>query len=319
MPKWSDYIRNLGTAGPATLQGIYNLGFALRSEFPALVAKFLRVDQTQNFTAPERLQGRDNLGLGTISTQAANSVAITGGSITGITDLAIADGGTGASTASAARSNLGLGNVDNTSDAAKPISTLTQQALDLKAPLSSPLFTGDPKAPTPTPGDNDTSIATTAFVANALLSVARPLLALADQRTAGTNYGALNSGVNTRVINTVLLNEIVGASLSANQVTLPAGTYEIDALTTIYAVTGSISVLFNVTDAILAVSGLSVRVDASQAVNLPSPVRGRFTISSPKVFELRTNCGGTSGNGGGVAASLGIPEKYSDIMIRKVS
>jgi len=41
---------------------------------------------------------RTNLGLGTIATQDANNVAITGGSITGITDLAVADGGTGAST-----------------------------------------------------------------------------------------------------------------------------------------------------------------------------------------------------------------------------
>ena len=51
---------------------------------------------------------RTNLGLGTISTQASNSVTITGGSISGITDLAIADGGTGASDASTARTNLGL-------------------------------------------------------------------------------------------------------------------------------------------------------------------------------------------------------------------
>lgn len=42
---------------------------------------------------------RTTLGLGTIATQNANAVSITGGSITGITDLALADGGTGASLA----------------------------------------------------------------------------------------------------------------------------------------------------------------------------------------------------------------------------
>jgi hypothetical protein len=51
---------------------------------------------------------RTNLGLGSIATQSSSSVTITGGSIAGITDLAIADGGTGASTAAGARTNLGL-------------------------------------------------------------------------------------------------------------------------------------------------------------------------------------------------------------------
>jgi uncharacterized protein (TIGR02145 family) len=37
---------------------------------------------------------------------------------------------------------VGLGNVDNTSDAGKPISTVTQTALDLKAPINNPTFTG---------------------------------------------------------------------------------------------------------------------------------------------------------------------------------
>jgi hypothetical protein len=49
---------------------------------------------------------RTTLGLGSIATQASSSVTITGGSITGITDLAVADGGTGASTAQAAAANL---------------------------------------------------------------------------------------------------------------------------------------------------------------------------------------------------------------------
>jgi hypothetical protein len=52
---------------------------------------------------------RTTLGLGSIATQEASNVSITGGSVTGITDLAIADGGTGASTAANARTNLGLG------------------------------------------------------------------------------------------------------------------------------------------------------------------------------------------------------------------
>lgn len=51
---------------------------------------------------------RTTLGLGSIATQAANSVSISGGSITGITDVAVADGGTGASDAGTARTNLGL-------------------------------------------------------------------------------------------------------------------------------------------------------------------------------------------------------------------
>lgn len=39
-----------------------------------------------------------------------------------------------------------------------------QAAEALLAPKASPVFTGNPTAPTPSPGDNDTSIATTAFV-----------------------------------------------------------------------------------------------------------------------------------------------------------
>ena len=40
------------------------------------------------------------------------------------------------------KSMVGLGNVDNTSDANKPVSTATQTALDLKANLAGPTFTG---------------------------------------------------------------------------------------------------------------------------------------------------------------------------------
>ena len=44
--------------------------------------------------------------VGSLGNQEANAVAITGGTVTGITDLAVADGGTGASTAAGALNNL---------------------------------------------------------------------------------------------------------------------------------------------------------------------------------------------------------------------
>jgi len=59
-----------------------------------------------NFVTESGSTARTSLGLGTIATQNASSVTITGGSVTGITDLAVADGGTGASTAANARVNL---------------------------------------------------------------------------------------------------------------------------------------------------------------------------------------------------------------------
>lgn len=42
------------------------------------------------------------------------------------------------------KADVGLGSVDNTSDASKPVSTATTTQLNLKAPLASPAFTGTP-------------------------------------------------------------------------------------------------------------------------------------------------------------------------------
>lgn len=69
---------------------------------------------------------------------------------------------------SVTKAQVGLGNADNTSDLNKPVSTATQAALDLKAPLASPALTGTPTAPTPGAGDSSTKLSTTAFVAGEL-------------------------------------------------------------------------------------------------------------------------------------------------------
>jgi hypothetical protein len=69
-------------------------------------SKYLAFDVNGNPVATSGTS--ESPSLGTLSSQDADNVAISGGSISGITDLAVADGGTGASTASGARTNLGL-------------------------------------------------------------------------------------------------------------------------------------------------------------------------------------------------------------------
>ena len=84
------------------------------------------------------------------------------------------------------KSMVGLGNVDNTSDASKPVSTAQQTALDLKANLASPTFTGTVTVPTPT---NNTDAATKAYT-DGVVTAANIITAAGGD---GTNGQALTT------------------------------------------------------------------------------------------------------------------------------
>ena len=120
---------------------------------------------------------------------AANSATVAWGGISGTltdqTDLVTAlnlkanlAGPTFTGTVSGITASMvGLGSVNNTSDAGKPVSTAQQTALDLKANLASPTFTGTPSLPTGTTAttqaaaDNSTKLATTAYTDAAVAAV----------------------------------------------------------------------------------------------------------------------------------------------------
>lgn len=94
------------------------------------------------------------------------------------------------------KGDVGLGNVDNTSDANKPVSTATQTALNLKANIASPTFTGSPKAPTAASSTNTTQIATTAFVQTLIANMAQGISAKNTVRAA-TTQSIVMSGLQT--------------------------------------------------------------------------------------------------------------------------
>jgi hypothetical protein len=71
----------------------------------------------------------------------------------------------------ATQASIGLGNVNNTSDANKPLSNANVSALALKANLASPVLSGTPTAPTAVISDNSTTLATTAFVVSKIQAV----------------------------------------------------------------------------------------------------------------------------------------------------
>jgi len=66
------------------------------------------------------------------------------------------------------KADVGLGNVDNTADLAKPISALQAEVFALKAPLDSPALTGLPTGPTAPLGTITTQLATAEFVQAAI-------------------------------------------------------------------------------------------------------------------------------------------------------
>lgn len=144
------------------------------------------------------------------------------------------------------------------------------------------------------------------------------LLHVRDEKAQNTVGGGFTSGAwQTRTLNTVKTNEITGASLSSNEVTLPAGTYEIDALAPAYAVARHQARLYNVTGAAVLLDGTSMYADPGD-VNTVSFVRGRFTLASTSAVRLEHRCGTTNGtNGLGIAANFAT-EVYADVMIREV-
>lgn len=111
------------------------------------------------------------------------------------------------------KADVGLGSVDNTSDATKPVSTAQQAALDLKAPLASPAFTGTPTGITKTHVglgnvDNTSDV-------NKPVSTAQQTAL--DKLAKGQVAQTVTSGTTSGITGTAVVADLVVANLVAGR------------------------------------------------------------------------------------------------------
>lgn len=109
------------------------------------------------------------------------------------------------------------------------------------------------------------------------------ILHVRDLKSDGTSGGTSVAGsFLTRDLNTVVTNEITGASLSSNAITLPAGTYDIYATVPAFDCNSAQAVLYNTSDTSNEIIGTVVYSHPTSPSTIQSEIKGRFTLASEK-------------------------------------
>lgn len=146
-----------------------------------------------------------------------------------------------------------------------------------------------------------------------------PLMIVRDEKTSGTSGGSATAGSYvTRTLNTVVVNRIAGASLASNQITLPAGIYQIDAACPATGVGMHQARLYNVTDS--SVIAYSTSMKATTGPANTSDLHLTFTLSGTKALRLEHRAqGSTDANDFGSPCSFGNIEVYSSAVIRRIA
>ncbi len=146
-----------------------------------------------------------------------------------------------------------------------------------------------------------------------------------DEKSAGTNGGTFTQGAwRTRDLNTEVFDPDGIVSISSNQFTLGAGTYELEWFAVAGYVNSHQSRIYNVTDtSVVEVGSLhySGRADGSYITD-ESRGRARLTIAGTKVFELQHICISTDadeGFGAGRNWGDGTVGVFAGVFIEKVA
>lgn len=143
---------------------------------------------------------------------------------------------------------------------------------------------------------------------------------LQDQQTTSTDGGTFTSGAwQTRTLNTEVVDVNGVCTLSSNQFTLDAGTYEILASAPAYYVINHQARLQNISDTATELTGTSEYSYNANTAQTRSVIQGRFTIASSKTFEIQHRCNTTRATNGFGAGAGFTTEVFTTVFLRKVA
>jgi len=142
------------------------------------------------------------------------------------------------------------------------------------------------------------------------------LLHVRDEK-ASANGGSCIAGTQVRTLNTIITNEITGASLSSNRITLPAGTYYIDAQAPAFFCGRHRIFLYNYTDSSNIIIGLHTYSTANTGGDVNhSFLYGRFTLTAQKEIELQHSTQVVkASNGLGLNPTDGLTGIFANVLI----
>lgn len=147
------------------------------------------------------------------------------------------------------------------------------------------------------------------------------LVHVREEQTSGTAGGGFTSGAwQTRILNTTKTNTVAGASLASNAVTLPAGTYDLEARAPACRVGRHQARLYNVTaSAVVMLGGMVYSAPGSYYAQNDATVLGRFTLASSADVRLEHRCeSSVASDGYGLPTSWGT-EVFAELLLRKVA
>jgi hypothetical protein len=142
-----------------------------------------------------------------------------------------------------------------------------------------------------------------------------------ESQASGTDGGTATSGSYAkRVLNTTVVNTITGCSIASSVITLPAGTYIVQASAPAFRLNSHKTRLQNTTAATTLQIGSTAFVDSASSTTTRSDLQAYFTLATSSNLELQHRVESTKAtNGFGAYSAFGDSEVYSQIYITKVA